>query len=114
MLLSLLNKPWLKDEHELSRASPAVVTASVIMPSALRLRGGGALKWLTLLWYPEWLGVPGQHLVHDPPELVEDLQALVLPHAGVVEAGQPRLWKRQGEVELRSAAHRSNADSTQR
>lgn len=43
-------------------------------------------KGLTLLWYPEWLRVSWQDLMHDPAELIEHLQALLLPHTGVVEA----------------------------
>ena len=84
-------------------ASPTVVSGSVIVSSALY--HSGAVKMLTLLWYPEWLSVPWQDLMHDPPELVEHLQALLLPHAGVVEAGQPWLEKAtQGQLPV---AHRS-------
>lgn len=46
---------------------------------------------LTLLWYPEWFSVSWQDLMHDSSELIQHLQALLLPHAGVVEAREPWL-----------------------
>lgn len=33
--------------------------------------------------------------MHDSAELIQHLQALLLPHAGVVEAGESRLQRRQ-------------------
>lgn len=55
----------------------------------------GSCSLLTLLGYPERLGVCGNDLVHDSSELVEQFQALLLSHAGVVEAWQACL--RQGK-----------------
>lgn len=41
---------------------------------------------LTLLWYPERFCVSRHDLMHDSTELIQHLQALLLPHAGVVES----------------------------
>lgn len=54
-------------------------------------------KRLTLLWYPEWFCVSWQNLMHDSPELIQHLQALLLPHTGVVETRESWL-ERQSNV----------------
>lgn len=51
---------------------------------------------LTLLWYPEGFCVSRHHLMHDSTELIQHLQALLLPHAGVVESWESWLKRRQG------------------
>lgn len=50
---------------------------------------------LTLLWYPERFRVSGHDLMHDSTELIQHLQALLLPHAGVVESWESWLEPRQ-------------------
>lgn len=50
---------------------------------------------LTLLWYPEGFCVSRHHLMHDSTELIQHLQALLLPHAGVVESWESWLKRRQ-------------------
>lgn len=49
---------------------------------------------LTLLWYPEGFCVSRHHLMHDSTELIQHLQALLLPHAGVVESWES--WLKGG------------------
>lgn len=52
------------------------------------------LPRLTLLWYPEGFCVSRHHLMHDSTELIQHLQALLLPHAGVVESWES--WLKGG------------------
>lgn len=61
---------------------------------------------LTLLWYPEWFCVSWQDLMHDSAELIQHLQALLLPHTGVVEPRESGL-ERQHEV-----THRQQTESS--
>lgn len=59
---------------------------------------------LTLLWYPERFWVSRHDLMHDSTELIQHLQALLLAHAGVVEAWESWLERRQ---EVRSQQHQA-------
>lgn len=91
-------------------------------PASSRLNGGGTVTQpryrgsrcavfymgLTLLRYPEWLGVSRQDLMHDSAELIQHLQALLLPHTGVIETRDSRLGI-QHKVNAAVAAADSNA-----
>lgn len=56
---------------------------------------------LTLLWYPEGFCVSRHDLMHDSTELIQHLQALLLPHAGVVESWES--WLKRGQEAVKTA-----------
>ena len=58
----------------------------------------------TLLWYPERFRVSRHDLMHDSTELIQHLQALLLPHAGVIESRESRL---EGRQEVSSQQHQA-------